>query len=421
MRPTPLTGVLILFAFISVVCAWLLNDAKAAAAAFGILAVIIIRAVIFQNRLKSFISETTVSRKTDVEILKQGGVVSVSIKAEYPAAEFTYSCEDIYPAGALLVSGSTILENGSAEYKLKMPLMGKSNFGGVMFTCEDLFIKSTVLVKNADKPDLTVFPTGIAATISKSAGTGVWAEEESERIAIIPGSETRTFREFQSGDSTRDIDWKMSAKHDELYIRERTDASGDFPMVIIDLPPAGTDVEVTADFLNAADGVIEEIRKHEAVPIVFFCGSDFIGITYSENLREVNSYLETAGKIQRETALFRLKHAGVLRISADKINGDSSTAAAKIKEVMKASSARYQGEFEKRSVNLTKGMSEITAVLAVTAGIGDISHLTHITADSVSFGKEVSFVVAGTKHTKREEYLKRELTKAGSESVEVVS
>lgn len=420
MRPTPLSGVLILFAFISVVYAVLLNDAKAAAAAVAILAVIIIRAYIFQNRLKKFISDSVISRKTDVLILKQGGIVSVSSELETPSADFSYNAEDIIPSGALITSGSSVFENGKAEYKIRMPIMGKSPFGGIKFKCRDLFAETDITINNASVPELNVYPSGIAATINKSSGTGFWTDDEIDRIAIIQGTETRTFRPYQTGDNTKNIDWKMSARYDKLYIREKNDASGNYPMVIIDLPDAGTDVEITADFLNAAEGVLENMRRLKNIPVVFISGADFIGVTLSESHNEINSYLAMAGKVKRENYLYHLRHCGTLRSSADNIT-DRTMFAEKIKNIMNRTAGRYQSDFEKISLNIAGGMTEISSVTVVTAALGDISHLLHITSDCAAFNKKVSFVIAGSNNNSRYDYIINELYKAGSENVEAVS
>lgn len=411
-----------LFAFVSAAYAFLLSEPRAAAIAAGIVAAVVIRSCVFLSNVKKFISETEVSRDADAHIIKQGGIIAVRTSVTFPDAKFSYTAEDLYPAGAVLVSGSTVFENGSANYRIKMPLMGKSEFGGVLFKCRDLFISSNIVAKNASAPKIVVYPTGIASTLHRSVGTGVWVGEEMDRIAIIAGTETRSFRKFAQGDNVKDIDWKMSARYDELYTRERADASGDFPMILFDLPSVGTQKEVTADFLNAAEGVLELVRMQKNIPAVFICGADFIATAYSEDYNNINDLLSSAGKIKPNDTEYRIKHRTDLKTDAAALEDASPTEFSKRLKTVKSNTAtRYLSDFEKRSINIAGGLNEVTSVYVVTAGADDVSHIIHIIKDLVVFGKTVSVNIAGTKHTNREEYLRKEFANSGVGYIEVVS
>lgn len=65
MRPTLLTGFLLLFSLISFIYAWMMNSSGAAATGLGLLVFVSLAAGIFQTNFRSLALSLTVVREAD--------------------------------------------------------------------------------------------------------------------------------------------------------------------------------------------------------------------------------------------------------------------------------------------------------------------------------------------------------------------
>ncbi len=164
MRPTLLTGLLLLFSLVCFVYAWMMNFGEAVGAGLGILMLLAVRAFIFQTDLRGLALSLTVTCEADKTILHQSSIVNISSSITAVTKQLTASFEDILPTGSVLTAGSPRFTEGRASYFLNLPVIGDSFFQGFRITSSDLFFASTLLVaRNAEQPKLTMYPTGISA------------------------------------------------------------------------------------------------------------------------------------------------------------------------------------------------------------------------------------------------------------------
>lgn len=416
MHLTPLCICLLVCAFACLVFGWLLDSTAVFAISVCLIGIILIRTLVFLSALKEKVNSVVLSRNASPLIIRQGGLVSVSSIIEGCELD----CEDILPPGASLVSGSPKYKNGRTEYAFTLPVQGNVAFGGLIIRASDIFIGVELKVRSASSPELKVYPVGIAATLKLSQeGVKNLLDEEADRYAILQGHETRGFRPYQPGDSTKNIDWKMTARYDETYVRERMDASGIAPIILFDLPDTSAPDETVARFADAAYGVIESFKHGEKYYTAFLCGGDIIGAASSTERETMNKLILSAGRVVPKEKIFRIKHVSSLHTDADLFG--SSSFAEHLREVFSHTAQRYPTDFEKKSraaINSVEGLREL---IIVTCALGDISNILHLAKDARMTGKRVSFIAASVKNRPDRAILHAQFIQTGADSVEVVS
>ncbi len=93
-------------------------------------------------------------------------------------------------------------------------------------------------VKNGRSARIIVFPDIKSVPVSVSLGTRMYYAEESVPDDVLSGSSqdaSYSVREFRAGDKLMNIHWKLSARTDELMVREHEDEKS-FPVVLLAKP-----------------------------------------------------------------------------------------------------------------------------------------------------------------------------------------
>jgi hypothetical protein len=421
MRPTRLTGLLLLFCLVCFVYAWMMNAGEAAAAGLGILMVLAIRADIFHLHMQTLVSSLTVTRSADKTILHQNSIVNITTSVTTVVKQITASFEDILPAGAVLVSGSTQFTNGETSYSFNLPVIGGSYFRGVQVTCCDLFFTRTLLIaRNAEEPKLTMYPTGIAQTHHDAGLGAAWSAQESDRPALLQGFDTRMLRPYAQGDSIRDVDWKLTGKHQKLYVRLKMDASGGLPAVIADIPPAGASPELCIHFAETVLGALESINIGEEYPVLFISGAMYLGMVRSGSAEEIFAMLRRSGSIYATDHLFRLSHPYDLMRRSGMTSEKTSPWSTHISDMMRQNTGRYPTEFENTVHNIAVLLEKVTTVTYITSAVGDISHMTYCITETKKNKRYGNVIVTGVKGTSREEEVRNAFTYAGADDLEMV-
>ena len=430
MRPTPLTLLLLLFAIPAFVYAWLMNSTGAAALGFSVLGFVLLRGLFFLHALRDFSESLRISRTTDSAILTQGGHLRVKTEVSAKKTPLLAVLSDIPPAGAVVVQGSTAFSGGRAEYLLRLPVIGTSVFGGVLISAADVFFKTDIRVSYASSPEIKVYAAGIAATFNQDGFSPLDDALERDRHALIAGTETRYFRPYVAGDNTADINWKLSAKYDELYVQTRMDAAGVNPVLIFDLPEEGTAENLVSAFAEASAGALERLRRRDSYPVIVYSGADCLWTGNSRREEEIFAYLSLAGKVRRETALFRHRHRSVLLKEAASIP-EKTEFAIRVKESLALSKNRYPTTFERNIRHLTAESAILestertslddTNMYVVSCALGDISNLSYLISDAAVHQRGVVFVLAGIRGSDREQTVISALYSAGASAVEVLS
>ena len=430
MRPTPLTLLLLLFAVPAFVYAWLMNSTPAASVGLVIVSFILLRGLYFLYTLREYADSLQISRTADSLILTQGGHVLVQTEVSAKKTPLSVSLSDVPPKGSVVTEGSTVFSSGKAAYHLRIPVVGKSLFGGILVSAADLFFTAELPVSYAVSPELKVYAAGISATFDQSGFSPLDDALERDRYALIAGTEARYFRPYIVGDSVSDINWKLSAKYDELYVQMRTDSSGVNPVLILDLPEEGTEKHCVSAFAEAAAGALERLRRRDAYPVIAYCGADCLWTGSSKHEEEIFAHLSLAGNVRRETSLFRHRHVSHLMKAASALP-ETTDFSRKIRSALSMAKSRYPSSFERNIKHITAESAvsdsaertslDDTNIYVVSCALGDISSLSYLIAEAAIQQRGVVFVLAGIRGTDREKSVISALYSAGASAVEVLS
>lgn len=421
MRPTPLTGILLLCVLASVSYAYLMSAAAVLAGGVAVLAVLFFRAYHFQNAVRSAIEGLQVVRKSDRVILRQGAEVHISASLAFPAqAELDLAADDLIPESARVVSGSTVYTGGQAVYTLLLPALGRSGFGGVQVSCRDLFYTASIRVKKgAVEPELYTYPTGIAATLNEASGSR-WSTVEKDRMAIIAGLDIMMFRPYRTGDSFRNIDWKLTAKHGKVFVRQYMDTTGDNPIILVDLPEEGCDTEETVHLTGAATALIDKANSEGEGMVVFICGGNLLNIEDARQDREIYAMLQQAGHVQCAEHQFRLRHPGSMQSEVLKMTGEWTPFSETVKDILTRHMKRYPSSYEKSMINLLATSEQAQSLHIVTLGRGDLSHLTSASVEAMLRKKTVSVSLTGSYAMQHRDEIQSAFYENGVDYVEVI-
>ncbi|MEA5038037.1 hypothetical protein SDC9_32694 [bioreactor metagenome] len=421
MRPTLLTGLLLLFCLICFIYAWMMNSAEAAAAGLGLLVFVFLSAGIFQTNLRSLALSVNVVREADRTVVDQNGMISITSSITAVTGSLTASFDDVLPPGSVLISGSPVFAAGRASYRFRLPVIGTSCFQGVRVSCRDMFFTQTLLIaRGAELPKLTMYPTGIAATHHAVGHGSGWSSVEFDRPALITGYDTRTLRPYADGDSLRNIDWKLSGKHDQLYVRLKMDASGGLPALIVDLPRRDASEELRLHFAETVVGVLESLRIGEEYPVIFINGASAPEIIRSAQSSMILEKLREAENISTSEHLFRLRHPSSLARETFATSRDPTKTELRISEITRKYAGREPTVFELEMRKVSAEMTKETHITYVTAALGDLSHMTYLINETKKNDRYAMVFVVGAAGTPREAKVRTAFTLAGADSVEMV-
>ncbi|HJJ46575.1 MAG TPA: DUF58 domain-containing protein [Methanocorpusculum sp.] len=421
MQLSALSCSLLLFAGISAVFGMVTGKTELFAAAAGCIAVPAVCIFNHLGEVKKAIAALEFSRRTDAEILRQNGEVVVSAQlTPEDALISSVTFEDLIPAGAHLTRGSTVFQQGRAEYAICLPAAGASYFRGIRVSAATIFGRFTFTLDNAVNPKLTAYATGTAA-LTVSAETE-YADKARDRHAIIPSGEVRDFRAFHEGDNIRDLDWKQTLHHDELYVRLKMDSHINSPLLILDLPDTSASAEDTAKFTAAANSALKFCSGFDDASVVFTCKGNIIEtLSLKESIR-VSQTLFTAGMREPSIHLYHERHRHELIHWITQIQTISSEKYhARLLKILHAAAKRADGEFERQSKRLFLQKQNADFAVAVSNAAGDISHLLYLVHDASDYLQEISVYLSGVRERPDCDEIADKLKKAGASYVEVVS
>lgn len=180
-------------------------------------------------------------------ICQKGSGMPVEIElvncSPLPAAELRVevSCKDRYTGKAQGLSGTAMLD-GNDRVMLRFVL--DSVYCGVLELClervtlwDHLGVFSGRCIVSGGIQELSVLPRqGENMEIPDSGGTGDIGEGETaaNRSADDSG-DTYDIREFHRGDMLKQVHWKMTAKTDELMVRDFGGRTEDVTVVLLDM------------------------------------------------------------------------------------------------------------------------------------------------------------------------------------------
>ncbi len=412
MEPTRATLAMAALALGLGTAAWFFDDPVLLVLATVLTVFLAYRGIVFLEALRHTARGLTVVRETDNLIVRQGAIVTIRLTAAAPVRKKTHlTVVDELPRGAVLRTGS----NGAAaspkadgrevaelSYGMVVMNAGAIGFPGLTSRLNDAFFSAEFRDTRppARRPLLHVEPAG---EFVMTGSGGFYGQDEEERRPLIRGYGIRGFRAYLPGDDPRTIDWKLSAKHDALFVREYTGITSAKPFFIADLPDAGV------DFPEAA---FEEVRTalYEAVltgqreslnarvllisgpnVVAFFdVGTDAASATRvigamvpTERLHHLYRFRGDAGARVFQRRIARLLQAG---------NGNGSQYLRRLGDLTSSfSSTPVTNEFERQLTRVLRG-ADANEIYLFSLFTGDQSHARELVIQSGRFGLRVHAV-----------------------------
>lgn len=289
--------------------------------------------------------------------------------------------EEILPRSAIDIIGKKkkpISHTGGCtlQYSFRVLAHGTLYLGGVFLYCSNTLFRITVPVRkpSLQEPALFVFPE-IGQPYEISGGFG---DRETIRRTPIKSTGIRSFREFHSGDSMRNIDWKMTARHGTPYVREYTGSEGGTSTLIIDIPD---DIEKNTDeiFYAVRKAVLQRIAdiisRRDSSLVIILSGCEIVAVREivpgADILQELSDLITPK---KRLCSLFRAYAPIMLSAEIQKAGERMplTPVARRATSAYVRSSAHHT--FEETMYQILS-VSHDTEVHCYTTGKGDLSHI----------------------------------------------
>ena len=151
---------------------------------------------------------------------------------------------------------------------------------------------------------------------------------EIEKVSHMTGFGVRSIRDYLLGDDLRRVDWKLSAKHDRLLIREYSAVISFSPLIIVDLPLRDTPYS-RIDFermVAAVAGIVEKtVRASDKVSVLLVSGPNILHLIEKEKdldrcLSELREWLHPA---EQNEFFYRFSDRSELREHLRRISSGS--------------------------------------------------------------------------------------------------
>jgi uncharacterized protein (DUF58 family) len=212
----------------------------------GLLALVAVRAARFDRACRRVTGSLRVERALARRLVLEMHATQVTTRISLAVpGGLSVGLREVLPPGISLTGGALEAEVAgtggrdpvevSLPYEVTPLVHGTLPFPGVSLRIADRFFTREVSVGTPAAGDREILVQPHPA-FEPSRRTGEFGTREIERSAFITGLGIRGFREYRPGDDLRQIDWKLSAKHEKLLIREYMGLMHQGPLLVIDLP-----------------------------------------------------------------------------------------------------------------------------------------------------------------------------------------
>lgn|GEM_PF-1228317 len=286
MRVKRCTRVIIAAFLLLLISSFFLDKPGLLAVSLSLWILIIWRYIIFFKRLKLVVNSITINRNTDKSLIRQGMICTVTTRISLTIEEgIAVIYSDLTPAGVQIEDGlnqTDPLFSGVHELTLKYSISaithGNITFPGGNLTVQDQFFETTIQLLSSGYigPALLVQP---APFFEKKKSDLQSQGVETNKFLVQRGNTIKTYRKYLQDDDSRLIDWKVSAKRDELYVREFTSLESNPPLLIIDLPDVDQDYseENFSKLVRTISTKIEtEVREGTVLSLLIISGPNII-------------------------------------------------------------------------------------------------------------------------------------------------
>jgi uncharacterized protein (DUF58 family) len=370
-------------------CAWFFDSLPALFASVFLAGFLIFRACVFLRVARAASATVSLAREARPEWLRQGGIVTVvtTVHVEVPPGQ-TAILSDLPPAGAPVIQGlacSPEMAAGnhavSLRYGISCLSSGNIQWRGLDLTIRDPFFSLTLLFRGEwfRTPVLRVDPVG---RYQKREGLGIYGERDLERFTMLKGSGIRSFRDYVTGDDPRSIDWKLSAKHGKLFVREYIGTTGTHPLLVVDLPDSAVPCpsRLRDAVLGAALNVAREMScGPQGCSLIVISGANLLEFMPDErSVQKIERALLQFHSPQRAVQCFRSLDPVAAEALRVRLAGSATPRSSMEKRLLEIYS-RFIPEirplpFDIQCARALRRRSE-TALHVLTTGTGDISHL----------------------------------------------
>jgi uncharacterized protein (DUF58 family) len=247
----------------------------------------------FNSLSRDTVKSVVVSRSLERNRIRKGATVRVSTDITLRVPPHMHvAVTELLPAGVSVQDGSTSLElagNPSQDthrirYRITPLIHGTLPVRGISLTIRDVFFETSfsLTAERFSGPSLFVQPRG---TFESGHRHSITETREIEKMSVMSGFGIRSLREYYAGDNIRNIDWKLSAKHDKLFVREYTGMVNLPPVIVIDLPWLGLPCSAP-DFdrmVAAVAGLAEHsVRNYQYVTLILVSGPNILQVIEEE-------------------------------------------------------------------------------------------------------------------------------------------
>ena len=291
------------------VFSWLFDDIFAFIIFFSLAGLIFSRAAVFSRKISIVLGSLSVCRSAEKTLVRKGSNVgiSTSVTCRIPPGT-TVFIQDILPGVAHLISGNNSgtssnpgLQTVDFTYTIALLSTGTIDFHGI----GDQFFSSRFRFRNSQYqgPSIWVEPVGV---FRKAKSGGHYGEWEEEKRSPLRGSGVLSFRDYVAGDDPRSIDWKMTAKHGKLFVREYAGLCGVPPLLIVDF--SGNSGELGTAWDRLAGSLLQAfkdtVREKQKCSLILISGMNLI--TY---LPDESSLSRVRSAIGRKRSYPQVEHA----------------------------------------------------------------------------------------------------------------
>ncbi len=262
--------------------------------------------------------------------------------------------------------------------------------GGII-TIQNRFFSSSLPLRpeKSSVPSVQVQPWPLFGPVEKH-GSG----KDLERIGPVKGYSIRQFREYLPGDDIRHVDWKISAKRGTLYIREYATPSDELPMVIVDLPDSGQQIDMQAfsRMVSSISGYVEsKLAKKEPIRLMGISGPNMSDLYYEgyDMAHCLTIIRERIHPVPRTFHLFRFMmrsdmrkeiHHAALSMDRSEISGDERSYIVRVRDIRKQHIQEVKTTRFAHAMNTILMQRHFHEIILYSLCDGDMSHIREVAA-----------------------------------------
>jgi hypothetical protein len=289
---------------------------------------------------------------------------------------------------SLELTGSAEEDTHRIRYRITPLVHGSLLVRGISITLRELFFTTTfaLTAERYSGPLLLVQPRGDFKHAQKHLSIET---REIEKMSVLSsGFGIRALREYYAGDNIRDIDWKLSAKHNKIFIREYTGLVNLPPVLVVDLPWSGQPFsapEFDRMVATVAGMAEHSVRNYQYVTLILVSGPNILQVIEEEkDLQQGITLLrEWLHPAERVVHWYRIPDRSLLRERIRRLehlipeSGDERT-----RSFLSALQKRYLAILPSQrptafSTDVARVLSRFATdeMVIFSLGVGDLSHL----------------------------------------------